>query len=1316
MNSLQVPCPVRVGVMKNGGLQALLHRYTLEKNLTKIEKLLKKGVDVDCVNNLGQTPLFCASLLGFIHVTELLLQYGANPNHRCEDQSTPLHAAVFSSNPWLLSGLLDAGGDLRLHDHKGKSPKDWAQAGAQENSARMLEFLKSCASHMHSLSQTTQPREMRLTPSSTTSKTLVRSPSLLELIKSGGSELHLNRKISSKSSACDNVQCFGYGKLCVEKAGQRLGLLAFLPVMLESDLVQADDEALLSFTCGRCITMTNYSWKGCRVTAKELAPSSSGEYLDLLLAEQEYCTQLFHPNLLQLMAVCMSVDLLETRLVYERVHLGSLYNLLHQKRSEYPVLRAESMLSVVLQACEALLYLHGRGLVMRALSSHSVILTHPGVAKLTGLGFMAPTEGSRSNPPAPLALPPHMYNWAAPEVVRRKPCTGKADLYSLCTLIQELYTDAVPWGPVEPHWIKHAVDSGQALAADPNVPEPYYSLVRVGLQPRPQDRTHSLQDLRYTLRCDIKELSQAGKRRSGMFQSGWCPDSVHVRTPLDAKPGTVTEKVGSEDFVGDTTLDRESLHQLKEEEEMTTDAESVLHRDLSFRDILPLQDWPLCPPARAEPESTSKEESDSSTVEEEEEEEEEEVLREQRVQPQRPSRNLSEHISSIVLNLKVSQVLLQQSQSNLDAVETGRRRQQPGAGGADEVDAELKSAASPPLALCSPAGSFSSSTNSGSVSSSASRAVGPPPQYRLLPHGVHASAKRLEAQLLTGESRGALSAEELAVWQREFPSRDHLALERHPVAGCPAQGGAVSGGDSGSAEEELSHYSSAQENGFVNTRPRNQKQAARVRSARDTESEEQPQSEHREEVTDSIDSKCCLKDVLLRPRPCLSSETSDSLEEDSPTPQPRPVQPPSKAKWTSEVSDLVARMTQGRLGLTVGSSDSEDVEDRRASAQGPSGLRQAPVGHSHSSLAAQSPPPPSQRAEEKSGAELEQIFKSFAGLQSESEEDADFHTVDRTFDLTCGVWDGAGPREEEGTSESDYTQSPVEPSSIFYTPNLVQKTHPARDSQTPSSEDDLDVTVEVCKPSTTIRTSAPEGHTLETRHWEPESELEEYEEIDTNPVVSAHALFPLNSGLPYLAELADLSSITCSPAQLQERLPPSPLHRRPPPCNSTPRSPDNELSVESAEGKVRDQELCDDQMEAVAPVMKSLAKGPSDIPSSLEDTERANSTLDEVLQGMMVERAAGHRVPRSPGSSVCEPERETESVESAGCPRGDYAEAEELKAVDPSHRVSPFPLTNEPTEKLEMGSHGNWSLPHRVIVLEQTPTKSQSGPNQFIRH
>ncbi|KAL7848514.1 hypothetical protein AOLI_G00232320 [Acnodon oligacanthus] len=1354
-----IPCPIRLGMIKADGPPALLHTYTLERNIRKLEKLLKKGVDVDCENDLGQTPLFCASLLGLTNVVELLLQYGADPNHRCVDRSTPVHAAVFSCNPWLLSGLLDAGGDLRLHDEQGRTPRDWAEAGAQEHSPRMLDFLKSCVSHMYSLTQTHSPRDGQVTP--TSSKTLLRSPSLLELLRPGGSDLLVNKKLSTKSSICDVVQCFGFGKLCVGRSQQPAGLLASVPLIADSELAQAEDEALYSFSCGPSCCMTNYSWRGCRVTVKELQKHAEEDlYQDLLIAELEHCSRLFHPHLLQLMAVSATADLQCSRLVYERVHVGSLYSVLYHRRAEFPVLQVCDLLAVVLQVCEALLYLHGRALVLRALSSHSVIIVHPGVAKVTGLGFMVTSCPGKVSL---LPLPAGLYNWAAPEVIRRRACTGKADLYSLCTLIQELYTDAVPWGCVDPRWIKQAVDAGQALSADPTVPQPYYQLLQSGLQPQAKDRTCSLLDVRYTLRCDLKELSgrrdRSGRRplSAGLSMRRWSAEL------LDGKP----EEPGQqppECSESDSTVDREIQDQLRnldrlleketsqasprrpqnDDAESSTDAEE-LRQEISYRDILPLDEWRMSLCSAVDKTSSSLDMwSSSSAVEEN--------------LATRPTDAVSEHISAIVLNLKVSQVLLQQVESSLENAELGLtdgpRYDELDAGvSEDEMDGLGRKSEGKVVVL---------------------KAVGPPSTYRPL--------------------------QEL-------------------------QGGQLEWGSDG---DEVSHYCSAGEDSFHSP------QGDRNVSQRDRRADRRQQ------------------------RPVGITEQADRPDRSSH--EARQMTAPltayhAKPKWTSEVSELVVRMTRGRLGDSagpVGSSDSEDVEEQ----QRPLVDQQNPHNRT----------------------QLEQLSKSFAGVRSESEESADFQTF---------TMQGSTQGEEESSSESDCRESPVEPSSIFFTP----KHHPdgadaaEQLSQTLSSEEDLDVTMEICRPSTTVT----DGQVAEASFMVSPGPVPE-EPDQTGPESSTSVKRALQSS-SQVADIADLSSITYSPAQLQEwagqgGAPPSPRSTRFPPCNSTPRSPgpdcspaprsresvpplqslldtspwdsapDRSICTEAyataslgasdtmdpsqssvlqttrvldvpledletpttstqefttascgtkhtpaenrsqTHGSVGVEVVCEEEEEDVdeernsrmsehsaslssdrspdqpsdsaAPSVlvkeeggvleeeeeeceeqtdaeqqqelfekelseKEEEKAPekvldgsdgswsavrgrcSDPPGSLEETDRAHSTLDEVLQRLLVERMENQRAPEDPEAaseemtSVCDVQVREECM----CPAGDRSEGGACKGVEESEGVS-SDLLKEQAEKTEAGGPAVWNQLHRVIVLEHTPVRTQSEPNQNL--
>ncbi|XP_062887802.1 inactive serine/threonine-protein kinase TEX14-like [Mobula hypostoma] len=514
---LPLPCPVQLGTVKADASGSQLHQFVREGSHTKVKKVLLKGVAVDTRNSLGQTPLFIAALLDLVKVVDVLLMFGADPNYRCDDRSTPVHAAAFSCNQWILSKLLDAGGDLRLNDKDGRLPQVWAQSAGKERNVRILEFMQRCTSHMQEITQQVAYSISHQIGSS--SESLIRNPSILNKItyriKDG--EFLSNPKARSISS--QTVQCFGFGKFYVLGSTQ-LAYLASIPLVSEKALVQPDDEPTFSYTTGPYTTMTNLTWNGIRVTVKQMNlpthPNCSKRLsADLLITEQEYSSHLRHPSLLLLMAVCQLSELDQIRLVYERVNLGSLYGVLHERRSEFPVLRMEMIVQMLLQITDALLYLHSRGYIHRTVTSHAVQLVLPGIAKLSNFEFMVKSvDGALYNNLSQFPVPSQFYNWLAPEVIRGKTATVKSDVYSFCTLVQELFTDAVPWEDLDGFAVKELLAAGRCLTVDDQVPKPYYDIVRMGIQVKPRNRTMNLQDIRFILRNDFKDLISNKKKHT----------------------------------------------------------------------------------------------------------------------------------------------------------------------------------------------------------------------------------------------------------------------------------------------------------------------------------------------------------------------------------------------------------------------------------------------------------------------------------------------------------------------------------------------------------------------------------------------------------------------------------------------------------------------------------------------------------------------------------------------------------------------------------------------------------------------------------
>ncbi|KAJ6657254.1 hypothetical protein lerEdw1_002621, partial [Lerista edwardsae] len=75
-----------------------------------------------------------------------------------------------------------------------------------------------------------------------------------------------------------------------------------------------------------------------------------------------------------------------------------------------------------------------------------------------------------------------------------------------CVCLGLCLPDTVPWDEFEGSAIKDLLMSGQCLETDARLPKPYYDIVKNCLEFRQKDRTMNLQDIRYVLKNDLKDL------------------------------------------------------------------------------------------------------------------------------------------------------------------------------------------------------------------------------------------------------------------------------------------------------------------------------------------------------------------------------------------------------------------------------------------------------------------------------------------------------------------------------------------------------------------------------------------------------------------------------------------------------------------------------------------------------------------------------------------------------------------------------------------------------------------------------------------
>ncbi|OBS72765.1 hypothetical protein A6R68_12636 [Neotoma lepida] len=507
MHSQASRFPVELGSVRDPDAQVgRLHRLALAGGpCWGLARLLRRVVQVDGENSAGQTGLFLSALLGHTSTVRLLLASGANPNHRCLDGSTPMHAGAFSGRGLVLWLLLQAGGDLRLHDQQGRTPRDWAEQGDAKQSWEVLELLEWCRTHMSALVQSGE---------------LAPTVSLSQLQASSGHSLCgslPSLRLAQADRALRQGQirrspltpALGFGQL---NSLQPPALIMGIPLVDPKELAPTQGEPDRTYESSSHTLMANLLWKGHPVTVRQLKTPET--HPDVLLADLQHCSILHHPGLLLLMALSPSEDLSRLSLLFEPVWLGSLYILLHSAR---PLEEGPQALpgllpgSLLLQVVEALLFLQSRCWAHGGLSSHAVQLVRPGLAKVSHLEHGRPLNQPRLQPrlqrdypqgdPGPgLPPPPELYPWLPLELIRGDMPATTSDLYSFCILTQEVFTGELPWAGGEGPEVKAKLEAGESPALDPLLPAPYQALVQAGLGLEPADRWGSLQSTRYLLR------------------------------------------------------------------------------------------------------------------------------------------------------------------------------------------------------------------------------------------------------------------------------------------------------------------------------------------------------------------------------------------------------------------------------------------------------------------------------------------------------------------------------------------------------------------------------------------------------------------------------------------------------------------------------------------------------------------------------------------------------------------------------------------------------------------------------------------------